>query len=56
MSQIDQTYLKQEWDFYDVNLPKALEAIQQDDLGHASIYFQRIAWVMHSLVKHNPAN
>ncbi|WP_171046351.1 MULTISPECIES: hypothetical protein [Lentibacillus] len=56
MSQIDQAYIKQEWDYYDMNLAKALESIQQDDLDHASIYFQRITWVMHSLAKHHPAN
>ncbi|WP_156418617.1 hypothetical protein [Lentibacillus amyloliquefaciens] len=56
MSQIVQAYMKQEWDYYDMNLAKALEAVEQDDLEHASIYFQRIAWVMHTLAKHHPAN
>ncbi|WP_175284940.1 hypothetical protein [Lentibacillus jeotgali] len=56
MSQIVQAYMNQEWDYYDVNLAKALEATEQNDLDHASIYFQRIAWVMHSLAKHHHAN
>lgn len=56
MSQIVQAYMKQEWDYYDVNLAKALEAIEQDDLYHASIYFQRIAWALRSLAKYHPAN
>ena len=56
MSQIVQAYMNQEGDYYDMNLAKALEAINQDDLYHASIYFQRIAWVMYSLAKYHPAN
>jgi len=56
MTQIVQAYLKQEWDYYDMNLAKALKAIEQDDLDHASVYFQRIAWALHSLAKHHPSN
>ncbi|WP_010529032.1 hypothetical protein [Lentibacillus jeotgali] len=54
MSQIVQAYIKQEWDDYDMNLAKALKAIEQDDLDHASIYFQRIAWALRSLDKYHP--
>jgi len=51
-----QEYMRQEWDYYDTNLAKAFEAIEQNDLDHASIYFQRIAWALQSLAKHYPAN
>lgn len=54
MSQIVQAYMNQEWDYYDRNLAKALEAVDQDDLYNASIYFQRIAWVLRSLDKYHP--
>ncbi|HLS08131.1 hypothetical protein [Lentibacillus sp.] len=56
MSQVVQAYMEQEWNYYDMNLAKALEAVEQDDLEHASMYFQRISWALHSLAKYDKGN